>query len=83
MSGRTGVNMDIRISGRNQLPGKVIEVRLGDLMAEVSVQVGEQVVDAIITRRSAENLNLAVGDTVKMLIKATEVMVIKQMDVTD
>ncbi|MBC8121222.1 MAG: TOBE domain-containing protein [Gemmatimonadaceae bacterium] len=75
--------MDIRISGRNQLPGKVIEVRLGDLMAEVSVQVGEQVVDAIITRRSAENLNLAVGDTVKMLIKATEVMVIKQMDTTE
>lgn len=75
--------MDIRISGRNQLPGKVIGVRLGDLMAEVSVQVGEQVVDAIITRRSAENLNLAVGDTVKMLIKATEVMVIKQMDTTE
>lgn len=70
--------MTTRISGRNQLPGQVIAVTLGDLMAEVSVQVGEQVIDAIITRRSAENLEIKVGDTVRMLIKATEVMVIKE-----
>lgn len=71
--------MTTKISGRNQLPGQVIAVTLGDLMAEVSVQVGEQVVDAIITRRSAENLEIKVGDTVRMLIKATEVMVIKEI----
>lgn len=69
--------MATRISGRNQLPGQVISVQLGDLMAEVSVQVGENVVDAIITRRSAENLGLKPGDEVRMLIKATEVMVVK------
>jgi len=69
--------MATRISGRNQLPGQVIAVQLGDLMAEVSVQVGENVVDAIITRRSAENLGLKPGDEVRMLIKATEVMVVK------
>lgn len=73
--------MTQRISGRNQLPGRIIELRLGDILAEVTVQVGDQVVDAVITRRSAENLKLAVGDPVTMLIKATEVMVIK--DVAD
>ncbi len=71
--------MATQISGRNQLPGQVIAVELGDLMAEVSVQVGDQVVDAIITRRSAQNLDLKVGDTVRVLIKATEVMVIKEV----
>ncbi|AGY59614.1 TOBE domain-containing protein [Gloeobacter kilaueensis] len=68
-----------KISGRNQLPGRIIELQLGDILAEVSVQVGDQVVDAVITRRSAENLQLKVGDPVTMLIKATEVMVIKDM----
>jgi molybdopterin-binding protein len=71
--------MAIRISGRNQLPGKVIELVLGDIMAQVVVQVGEFVVEAVITRRSAEQMGLKVGDEVSVLIKATEAMVIKEM----
>ncbi|WP_218082626.1 TOBE domain-containing protein [Anthocerotibacter panamensis] len=68
-----------QISGRNQLTGKVIAIQFGDILAEVTVQVGEQVVDAVITRRSAEALRLAPGDTVTALIKATEVMIIKDI----
>ncbi|BAC92225.1 ABC transporter solute-binding protein [Gloeobacter violaceus PCC 7421] len=71
--------MAIRISGRNQLPGKVIELLLGDIMAQVVVQVGEFVVEAVITRRSAEQMGLKVGDEVSVLVKATEAMVIKEM----
>ncbi|UFP93979.1 TOBE domain-containing protein [Gloeobacter morelensis] len=71
--------MAIRISGRNQLPGKVIELVLGDIMAQVVVQVGEFVVEAVITRRSAEQMGLKVGDEVSVLVKATEAMVIKEM----
>ena len=74
--------MTQQISGRNQLPGRIIEIRYGDILAEVSAQVGELVVDAVITRRSAENLKLKVGDPITMLIKATEVMVIKDMPET-
>ena len=65
------------ISGRNKLKGKVIEVQLGDIMALVSVQVGDNIVDSVITRKSAEQLNLKPGDDVQALVKATEVMILK------
>ena len=41
--------MSMKVSGRNKLKGKIIEVQLGDIMALVTVQVGENVVDAVIT----------------------------------
>ena len=63
------------ISARNQLKGRVKEVVLGTVMAEVVVDVGGQEVVAAITRRSAEGLALKVGDTVTVIIKATEVMI--------
>jgi molybdopterin-binding protein len=65
------------ISARNQLKGKVSDIKLGDVMAEVTIKVGQNVVDAIITRRSAEELKLKKGDSVIAVIKATEVMVSK------
>ena len=68
----------LEISGRNKLKGKVIELQIGDIMALVTLQVGENLVDSVITRKSAEQLNLKVGDEVAALIKATEVMVLKQ-----
>lgn len=69
--------MSSAISGRNKLKGKVIEVQLGDIMALISVQVGENIVDSVITRKSAEQLNLKPGDDVQALVKATEVMILK------
>jgi molybdopterin-binding protein len=65
----------MQISARNQLKGRVREVVLGTVMAEVVVDVGGQEVAAAITRRSAEALGLKAGDTVTVLIKATEVMI--------
>jgi molybdopterin-binding protein len=65
------------ISARNQLKGKISEINLGDVMAEVTIRVGTNVIDAIITRRSAEELKLKKGDAVIAVIKATEVMVSK------
>ena len=65
------------ISARNQLKGKITEIVLGDVMAEITVRVGQNVIDAVITRRSAEELKLKKGDTVIAVIKATEVMVSK------
>lgn len=70
--------MSTSISGRNKLKGKVVEVQLGDIMALVSVQVGEHIVDSVITRKSAEALNLKPGDEVYALVKATEVMIVKE-----
>jgi molybdopterin-binding protein len=46
-------------------------------MAHVVVQVGDNVIESVITRRSAEELKLKQGDTVTAIIKATEVMIQK------
>ena len=67
----------MQISARNQLKGTVTSVTSGNVMAEVAVDVGGQEVVAAITRASAESLNLAKGDEVTVLIKATEVMLAK------
>jgi molybdopterin-binding protein len=67
----------MQISARNQLKGTVTSVTSGTVMAEVAVDVGGQEVVAAITRASAESLNLAKGDEVTVLIKATEVMLAK------
>ncbi len=65
------------LSARNQLSGKVIDVQIGSIMAHVTVQVGDNEIESVITRRSAEELQLKVGDTVKVVIKSTEVMLSK------
>lgn len=64
----------MKLSTRNQLSGKVTAVTLGGIMAEVVVDIGGQTLVAAITRGSAEHLELAAGDDVTVLIKATEVM---------
>jgi molybdopterin-binding protein len=65
------------ISARNQLKGKISEVTLGDLMAHVVVKIGDNHIESVITRRSAEELRLKKGDKVKVIIKSTEVMLQK------
>jgi molybdopterin-binding protein len=65
------------ISARNQLRGTVKSVKLGAVMSEVIVKVGEFEVAAAITRTSATKLKLKKGDKVTAVIKATEVMIAK------
>jgi len=65
------------LSARNQLKGTVKSVKLGAVMAEVVVKVGEFEVVAAITRISAARLKLKKGDKVFAVIKATEVMIAK------
>ncbi|MFO0892301.1 MAG: TOBE domain-containing protein [Isosphaeraceae bacterium] len=65
------------LSARNQLPATVKSVRLGNVMAEVIMEVAGVEVVAAITRGSAETLKLQPGDKVKAIIKATEVLVDK------
>jgi molybdate transport system regulatory protein len=67
----------IKVSARNRLPGTVVRVRLGDVMAQVTIRVGRQLVDAVITRESAEQMRLRKGDRVAALVKSTEVMIVK------
>lgn len=73
--------MALRFSARNQLNGTVKSVKLGNVMAEVVVELdgGQEVVSAI-TRTSAENLNLKTGDNIVVIIKSTDVMILSQAD---
>jgi len=65
------------LSARNQLPAVVKSVKLGNVMAEVVMDVAGFEVVAAVTRGSAEALKLQAGDHVKAVIKATEVLVEK------
>jgi molybdopterin-binding protein len=65
------------LSARNQLTATVESVTFGDIMAHVVMTIGNQQVESIITRASAESLNLKKGDTVRAVIKSTEVMIQK------
>jgi molybdopterin-binding protein len=66
------------ISARNHLKGKVTEVKLGQVMAQVTVRVGQNLIESVITRQSVEEMNLKKGDVVTAVIKATEVMISKE-----
>jgi molybdopterin-binding protein len=65
------------LSARNQLPGKVKDIQLGDIMAHVTVKVGANLIESVITRSSAEELKLKKGDSVRVVVKSTEVMIQK------
>src|SRR5580700_9522639 len=66
-----------RVSGRNQLVGRIDTVRISGLMAEVKVSIGDQQITSIITASSAREMKLKPGQTAAALIKATEVMILR------
>ena len=66
-----------RVSGRNQLVGRIEGVRISGLMAEVRISIGDQEIVSIITANSAREMNLKTGQTAAALIKATEVMILR------
>lgn len=67
----------MKISGRNRLQGRVVEVKRDGLTAEVTLDVAPCRITALITSASADELALAPGDTATALIKATSVMIMK------
>ena len=68
----------MEISARNGIKGTVESVKLGAVMASIKIKVEDPaLITAAITRESAEELELAIGDEVKAIIKSTEIMVAK------
>jgi molybdopterin-binding protein len=65
------------LSARNQLPGTIKTVKLGEIMAHVWVDVAGTEVESVITRTSAEEMGLKPGDSVHVVVKSTEVMIQK------
>ena len=66
-----------RVSGRNQLVGRIDSVKISGLLAEVRLSIGGQNVTSIITACSAREMHLKKGQTAAALIKATEVMILR------
>jgi molybdopterin-binding protein len=65
------------VSIRNKLSGEVTEVKLGTVMAEVIVKVGDNQIVSAITKDAAQELGLKAGDKVTVLVKSTSVMIQK------
>jgi molybdopterin-binding protein len=71
---RTGFR---RISGRNQLVGRVVEIKTEGLMAQVRISIGGQYITSVITSEAVREMRLKKGETIAALIKSTEVMLIR------
>ncbi len=67
----------MKISGQNKLPGEIIAIKMGDVECQVTVKSGENRIVSVITRDSAEDMGLEIGDQVVALIKSSEVMIMK------
>ena len=65
----------MRISARNRLQGKVVEVTKGATTAHVRIDVGGAIVTAAITNEAVDELQLKVGDEAYAVVKASDVMV--------
>jgi molybdopterin-binding protein len=63
------------ISGRNQLVGKVVEVKISGLLAKVVLSIGDQQITSIITADAVREMQLRKGQTAAALMKSTEVMI--------
>jgi molybdopterin-binding protein len=66
-----------QISGRNQLIGRVVALKIEGLLAQVTLAIGEQRITAIITADAAREMRLKPGERAAALVKATEVMILR------
>ena len=65
----------MKISARNMLKGKIVEVTKGAPTAHVRIDIGGAVVTASITNQSVDELGLAVGKEAYAVVKSSDVMV--------
>jgi len=66
-----------KISGRNQLIGRVTAIKYSGLLAQVTLAIGEQYITSIITADAAKEMRLKLGERAAALIKSTEVMILR------
>jgi|ERR1700733_5953328 molybdopterin-binding protein len=65
------------VSGRNQLVGKIVEVKISGLLAKVVLAIGDQQITSIITADAVREMQLRKGQTAAALMKSTEVMIVR------
>lgn len=65
------------ISGRNQLVGRILDVKVNGFLAQVRLSIGDQHITSIITADAVREMDLKKGQTAAALIKSTEVMIVR------
>ena len=71
----------VALSGRNRLRGFVEEVRIDGLLGQVRLRIGDQLLTAVITSDAVSELKLRRGDDAMAIIKSTEVMIAREVEV--
>jgi molybdopterin-binding protein len=66
-----------RISARNQLVGRIIDIKIDGIMAQVTLSIWGQSMTSIITADAVREMRLEVGQIAAALIKSTEVMILR------
>jgi molybdopterin-binding protein len=66
-----------RISARNQLVGRIVDLKISGLIAQVTLSVAGQHITSIITSDAVREMRLEKGQTAAALIKSTEVMILR------
>jgi molybdopterin-binding protein len=67
-----------KISERNQLLGRILEIKTDDLMAQVRILSGDHELTSLISAQMAADLGLRVGDDVVVILKSTQIMIIRE-----
>lgn len=67
----------MKLSARNALKGKVVDIARGQIVAKVKVDIGGQTVTSLISVEAVDDLGLAIGDSVQAIVKSSEVMIAK------
>ncbi len=67
----------MKLSARNALKGKVVEITTGQVMAKVKIDIGGQTITSLVSVDAVDDLGLAVGDEATAIIKSTEVILAK------
>ena len=68
----------MKTSARNLIEGKITNIETDKIMAMVKVEIKPAVLTSVITKESVDDLNLKVGDHVKVMVKSTSVMLVKE-----
>jgi molybdopterin-binding protein len=67
----------MKIGARNQIVGTVMDIKKGDVMCQVKLDIPAAVMQSVMTAESADDMALAVGDKVRVIVKAIHVLLIK------
>jgi molybdate transport system regulatory protein len=77
MDETTWENISFKLSARNKLPGKVLEVEKDGLVSKIKIEIESSIITSIVTEEAVNNLDVKPGDRIYAVIKSTEVMVAK------